>query len=74
MKMPDLVTIAGVVGPGDTQPSKQFSDVVDIDINLAKQVLTLFRSGGQREIYLDLFGIATVTYTVSSHLATISFS
>jgi hypothetical protein len=74
--MPNLVTVAGtgIVGPGNTQPSKQFNDVINLNVDFVEQVLTLFRSGGQSPITLDYNVFTTVSWTISAHLATVSFS
>lgn len=70
----DLVTVAGVTGPGLTLASRQFSDVSSIHVDFDKQVLTLTRKGGAGPLEVDLFGITTVTYTISSHVATVSMT
>lgn len=70
----DLVTVAGATGPGLTLASRQFNDVSSVHVDFDKQVLTLTRRGGFGPLEVDLYGITTVTYTIASHVATVSMT
>lgn len=71
--MPDQITATGSTGPTSVVSARVFSAPKGINFNLAGQVLTIIDSAG-KIIDLDLYSVATVTYTVASHLATISIT
>jgi len=71
--MPDQITVTGSTGPTSVVTARAFPGVKNINFNLAAQVLSITDATG-RIIDIDLYGVATVTYTVASHLATVSVS
>ena len=70
--MPDNVTVTAKTGPGTTATARLFSPAQGFSVNLAGQVLSVQAEG--RNWDFDLYGVATVTYTIASHVGTIAFS
>ena len=69
----DKVTVTAKVGPATTETSQVFNNVSKLTVDTAAQVVTLEYGNSQKSEF-DLFGIATVTYTIASHVATVAFS
>lgn len=70
--MPNTATVTGVIGPAMTVTSLVLTNVTDIDFNLAAQTVTITCDQGKP--CFDLYGTTTVTYSVSSHIATVAIS
>jgi hypothetical protein len=68
----NTATITGKAGPGLTVTATVLNNVTDIDFNLVGYVLTITGSGYRQEF--DLYNTATVTYTISSKIATVTIS
>ncbi len=66
------ITVTGQLGPGFTITSKTFRNVSSINFDIGKSVLTI----GYDNVFaeFDLYTIATVTYTISSHVGTVTVS
>lgn len=70
--MPNNVTVTAKLGPAQQATAMLYNDVTDVNIQLGNQVLRISHGGTITDF--DLFGVATVTYTIASHIATIAFS
>ena len=66
------VTITGKTGPGLTVTSQVLRNVSSLSFDFAKQTLTLGAEDVPR--VFDLYEIATITYTIGSHVATVTVS
>lgn len=71
--MPDAITVTGSTGPAVVMTTKTFTGVKRVDVELDRQVVHLTLVDG-RILDFDLNPIATVTYTIASHVATISMT
>jgi hypothetical protein len=71
--MPNQVTVTGKTGPGSTATAQLFTDLTNVNVDFSKQTLTVVQTGNRITTF-DLYGIATVTYTIASHVATLAFS
>ena len=67
-------TITGKTGIGVTVTALVCADVTDIDFQLAANVIRVTWGTPSRVSFFDLDTIATVTYTIASHVATITIS
>lgn len=63
------VTVTGKLGPGFTATSQVFSNVTNLSYDFSAQTLRIAQ--GSVITTFDLYGIATVTYSVASHIATV---
>jgi len=72
----DTVTVTGQIGPGLTVTSLVLSNVTSISFLIASNVLRVVNVVGNtpKTTDFDLRTIATVTYSISSHIATITVS
>ena len=71
--MPDQITVTGSTGPTVVNTAKVFSGVKGVNVQLDRQVVSLTQANGT-VLDFDLNPIATVTYTIASHVATIALS
>jgi hypothetical protein len=71
--MPNKITVTGSIGPGNTLTAQVFNNVTDLDFDLAEQDLKIVSDGG-KTTHVDLYTIATVTYTIAAHVATVTIS
>lgn len=70
--MGSQVTVTGKSGPGLTVTAVVLTNVSSLVFNLNAQVLKVFCDQGQPEF--DLYNTSTVTYTISSRVATVAVS
>lgn len=70
--MPNTATITGSVGPNQTMTAQVFNNVSSANFDFNGQTVTI--NSGRGQTIVDLYGITTVTYTISNHLATITLS
>lgn len=63
------ITVTGKIGPGLTDTSQLFNDITKVTFDIAEQVLIIAQ--GSVITTFDLNGIATVTYSITSHIATL---
>ena len=70
--MPSTATVTGKIGPGLTATAVVLPDVSEVRFNIGAQVLVV-TSGGVQKTF-DLYTIATVTYSISSHNVTLTVS
>ena len=67
------ITVTGPTGPGKTLTAVVFNLVTRLEFDLAGQNLRIVSDGG-KNTNIDLNTIATVTYTISAHVATVTIS
>lgn len=73
--MPNAITVTGKTGPGLTETAIVYNNITDLDFNLGSNVLTITHGlVNSRKTEVDLYSIATITYTVSAHVATVAVS
>lgn len=68
------VTITGKLGPGITTTALVLNNVRSITFDYDENTLTVSyvdASGAPKIQSWDLYGIATVTYSITSHIATV---
>jgi hypothetical protein len=70
--MADQITVTSKTGPAIAVTAAVLTNVTDIQFKLDRQVLQITTNGQIKEF--DLYLIATVTYTISSHVATVTVS
>lgn len=70
--MPDNITITSVIGPGLAITAAAFQGIKSVTFDLERQVLTVYT--GLKTLDVSLSSITTVTYTISSGVATIVVS
>lgn len=68
------ITVTGKVGPEVTLTAKAFEDVKELKFDLVRQVLEITCGSPTRIIHIDLYTIATVTYTIATRVATVAVS
>ncbi len=71
--MPNKITVTAASGPAVTSTATVINNVTNLNFNVAGGVLSITHDADIVTDY-DLYGIATVTYTVASHLATVTVS
>lgn len=71
--MPNTATVTAKSGPNIAATAQVFNDLSSVAFNVGAQTLVIVQTGN-RVTHFDLFGVATVTYTISSHSATITVS
>lgn len=71
--MPDKITITGTLGPDIDVTSLIFNNVTELNFLIDRQVLEIKYNVQNtiKTVHFDLYTIATVTYTISSHVATV---
>lgn len=71
--MPDKITITGTLGPDIDTTSLVFNNVQRLLFDVARQVLSITYLDGNTEktADFDLYLVATVTYTIATHVATV---
>lgn len=75
--MPDKITVTASTGPVSVMTATVFQNLKSMFVDVARQVVTIVytdSAGQTKTVEFDLYPVATVTYTVSSHLATIAMS
>lgn len=73
--MSNNITVTGKTGPGITETSKVYSDVNWFKVDYTVNVITInYGLVNAKTAEVDLYGIATFTYTISSHSATVAVS
>ena len=63
-------TVTGDIGPGRQVTSQVLTGVTDIDFDINQQTLKITCNQGNP--CYDLYTLTTVTYTVSSHVVTLT--
>ncbi len=71
--MPNQATVTAKSGPNIAATATVFSGLVALNVDFAAQILTIVMPGNLITTF-DLYGVATVTYTIASHQATLAFS
>lgn len=72
--MPGTVTITGTAGPALTVAATVFTDVKEVDIDMNKNLITLFTNDGRTIGPLSIAAAATVTSTKSGSTWTLTIS
>lgn len=75
--MPDNITVTGQTGPGLTVTSLVFNNIRELNFQIARSVLEIVYDdpvGNTKTTHFDLYTIVTVTYTISTHVATVTVS
>lgn len=70
--MPNNITVTAKTGPAVQVTSLLINNVTDIDFQLASKILKVTGDGGIKTF--ELYGVTTVTYTISSGIATVVVS
>ena len=71
---PAKTIITSTTGPGQAVTTLTFTDVVDIEVNFLANTIKVTRSGAGGISYYDYSAMATVTWTISAGLSTITIS
>ncbi len=71
--MADQITVTAKIGEAVQATTTVITDLLSVNFDVKSQVLRITKLNGVVIDY-DLNGIATVTYTVASHVATIAVS
>lgn len=75
--MPNKVTVTGKVGPDLSLTTKVFDNLNSISFNFDSQVILIDYIDSNNIpsiVQVDLFGVTTVTYSISGHIATLVVS
>ena len=67
------VTVTAKTGPASTVTSKAYNNAKSLAFDFAKQTATIVDDGGVVKTF-DLYDVATITYTVASHVGTVALS
>ncbi len=70
--MSNTATVTAQLGPDKTATALVFNNLTRIVFDVERQVLSVIV--GEKVTDFDLYDVATVTYTISSHTATIAVS
>jgi hypothetical protein len=71
--MPNNITVTSKTGPALTVTAQVISNVRDIEFRLVDQVLKVTDINSKIS-HFDLYGTTTVTYSVTTHVATVAVS
>jgi hypothetical protein len=63
---PATVTITSTTGPGITNTAKVFSDVVNFEVDFAKNTIKITHANGLTITYYDYSALATLTWTITA--------
>ena len=73
-----VATVTGHIGPGDSMTSQVFPNCANINFNIAAGTITIVwvPNGKATQIitHIEYSDIATVTYTISAGVATVTIS
>jgi hypothetical protein len=69
----DNITVTGTLGAGVATTSLLFENVVSLLFDIRRQVLSIVYTDGNTDktVDFDLYLVATVTYSVATHVATV---
>ena len=71
---PAKLAITSSTGPGQAVTSQVFTDVMDFEVDFRANTIRVLRAGASGLQYFDYSAIATVTWTISGGLSTLSFT
>lgn len=71
--MPNTATITAVTGAAQTVTAAVFTGFLSLTFDEAAQIIRLVDSNSVTHEF-SLYGVTTVTYTISGHLATVTIS
>lgn len=67
------VTVTAKSGPAVTLTAGVFTNARSLSFDFSEQTVTVVDDGGGIHCF-DLFGVATITYTISGHVGTVALS
>jgi len=66
------ITVTGKEGPGLTETAQVYNNVTDLEFNYITMILFIsYDYPNVKRAEVDLYDIATLTYTIANHAATI---
>lgn len=71
---PATVTITSTTGPGQSVTAAKFTDVTNLVFNFGANTVAITRQGAGGTIFFDYSAMATVTFTISNGLSTVTIS
>lgn len=71
---PATVTITETTGPGLSVTALKQTDIVDIEVDFLRNVIKITRAGAGGIQYYDYSVLATLTWTISAGVTTITAS
>jgi hypothetical protein len=71
---PATITVTGSTGPGQAVTALKFTDVLDIEVDFLRNLLKITRAGAGGIQYYDYSALATITWTISNGISTLTFA